>query len=82
MTFDENKETLSSTYTKINEEIEKLLMENWDMISSGNYILKDQNGKGSYHRTSDMEALLKGKHIDYSMTIKEFKEFISNCRKE
>jgi len=77
--FDENTETLSSTYSKLNEEIAQLLMDNWEMISTGNYELKDQNGKGSYHRTSDLEALLKGQHIDYSMTIKEFKEFVKKC---
>ncbi|MDE6314405.1 MAG: formyl transferase [Lachnospiraceae bacterium] len=82
LSFDENIETLSSTYSKLNEEIVKLLMNNWEMISSGNYTLKDQEGKGSYHRTSDLEAILKGKHIDYSMSIKEFKSFIAGCREE
>lgn len=77
--FDENTETLSTTYIKLNEEIVQLLIDNWEMISTGNYELKDQDGKGSYHRISDLEALLKGKQINYSMTIKEFKEFIKKC---
>lgn len=77
--FDEDTETLAGTYSKLNEEIVQLLMDHWEMISTGNYELKDQAGKGSYHRTADLEALLKGQPIDYSMTIKEFKEFIKKC---
>jgi len=75
--FDENTETLSSTYAKLNEEIVQLLMDSWEGIVSGNYLPKNQEGKGSYHRTADLEALLKGKHIDYSMPIVEFKKWIA-----
>lgn len=82
LVFDEDKETLSSTYVKLNEEIVKLLMEHWEMIASGAYELKAQEGKGSYHRTSDLKAILKGRHIDYSMTIHEFKKFIASCEAE
>jgi len=80
--FEENTETLSSTYAKLNEEIVQLLMDNWEKIVSGDYTLKDQEGKGSFHRTSDLEALLKGKHIDYSMPIIEFKKWIAGCEEE
>ena len=78
--FDEDIETLSTTYSKLNEEIVNLLIDNWDDISTFNYNLIDQAGLGSYHRTSDLDALLNGRHIDYSITIKEFKDFISNSR--
>ena len=77
ITFDESKETLYSTYTKLHEEIVRLLIEKWDDIRTFNYNLKDQDGSGSSHRRSDLVTLLKGRQIDYSMTIKEFKEFIS-----
>lgn len=76
--FDELTETLSSTYSKLNEEIIQLLIDNWDMIAAGDYILTEQNGNGSYHKTSDLKAILGGKHIDYSMTINEFKKFIKS----
>ena len=79
LTFDEDTETLASTYSGLNEEIVKLLLDNWDMISSGDYELKDQVGEGSYHRTSDLKALLAGREIDYSMTIREFKFFIKEA---
>jgi len=74
--FDENVETLSSTYNKLNDEIIKLLIDNWDMFENGSYTMTPQTERGSYHRTSDLEALLKGRHIDYGMTIAEFKAFI------
>ena len=80
--FDEITETLFSTYSKLNNEIIKLLQDNWEMISTKNYTPKIQEGKGSYHRKSDLAAILKGKIIDYSMTIKEFKSFIANCKQE
>lgn len=76
--FDENVETLSSTYNKLNEEIVQLLKDNWHIISKGEYELIEQVGKGSYHRASDLESLLSGKQIDYKMTVAEFKEFIKN----
>lgn len=74
--FDEAVDTLSSSYTKLNEEIVQLLKDNWEMFDRGDYELKDQVGQGSYHRTSDLKALLAGRQIDYSMTISEFKKFI------
>ncbi len=77
ITFDESRETLHSTYTKLHEEIVELLIGNWDDIRTFNYTLKDQDCPGSSHRRSDLVTLLKGRQIDYSMTIKEFKEFIS-----
>jgi len=75
--FDEDTETLSGSYAKLNEEIVNLLLENWDMIVSGAYMLKEQQGKGSYHRSADLKALLNGKEMDYSMTIRDFKKYIS-----
>lgn len=78
--FDELTETLSSSYARLNEEILQLLIDNWEIISSGKYVLIEQDGNGSYHRVSDLKALLNGKQIDYSMTIKEFKEFINSCK--
>lgn len=80
--FDEEVETLSSSYEKLNNEIVQLCIDNWDKIISNNYTLLDQKGKGSYHKKSDLEAILKGKDIDYSMTISEFKKFLSACEAE
>lgn len=78
--FDEDTETLASTYEKLNAEIVRLLTDNWEMIESGDYVPTPQKGQGSYHRTSDLEALLKGRTLDYHMTIAEFKRFIADLR--
>lgn len=77
--FDEETETLASTYAALNNEIVKLLKDNWEMILHGDYELRDQCGKGTYHKSADLKALLDGREIDYSMTISEFKKFI-NCK--
>ena len=74
--FDENTETLSSSYDKLNEEIVRLLIDNWDKIVTGNYEPIEQSKAGSYHRRSDLEERLAGREIDYGMTIAEFKKFI------
>lgn len=74
--FDEDTETLSSTYKKLNDEAVQLLKDNWERIESGEYELKTPEGAGSYHRASDLEALLGGRQIDYSMTVSEFKNFL------
>ena len=80
--FDEDKETLCTTYEKLNEEIVNLLCENWEDVKNGKIPFKVQEGKGSYHRTADLEEILAGRKIDYSMTVKDFKEFIADCGKE
>lgn len=53
--FDEDTETLASTYQKLNSEIVNLFVDNWKKIESGDFILTEQKGKGSYHRVSDLE---------------------------
>lgn len=75
--FDEDTETLSSTYQKLNSEIIKLLIENWKRLEAGDFYLTEQKGKGSYHRVSDLEKLLNGTEIDYNMKITDFKKYIS-----
>ena len=75
--FDEDAETLSSTYQKLNEEIVKLLMEHWENLEAGDYPLREQEGEGSYHRKSDLQRLLKGREIDFGMTITQFKAMLA-----
>ena len=76
VTFDEDIETLASSYNKLQETIVDLLVANLEDIMDGNIIPTEQKGEGSYHRTADLKALLNGKEIDYNMTIKQFKEYI------
>ena len=77
VTFDEETETLASSYNKLQETIVDLLVSNLEDIMDGNIVPTEQKGEGSYHRTSDLKALLNGREIDYNMTIKQFKEFIA-----
>ncbi len=74
--FDEDTETLASSYNKLQETIVDLLCANFEDILAGNIVPEIQKGEGSYHRTSDLKALLCGREIDYNMTITEFKKFI------
>ena len=79
VSFDEDKETLASSYNKLQETIVDLLVYNFEDILAENIVPVEQKGEGSYHRTSDLKALLNGKEIDYNMTITEFKKFLSSC---
>ncbi len=78
VTFDEETETLASSYNKLQETIVDLLVSNLEDILDGNIVPTEQKGEGSYHRTSDLKALLNGREIDYNMTIKEFRNFLSS----
>jgi methionyl-tRNA formyltransferase len=76
VSFDEDAETLATSYNKLQETIVDLLCSNLEDILAGNIVPTMQKGEGSYHRTSDLKALLNGREIDYNMTITEFKKFI------
>lgn len=72
--FDENIDTLESSYNKLNTEIVNLLKDIYDDIISKNYIEIPQIGQGSYHTTKDLKDYMQGNDIDYSMTIKNFRQ--------
>lgn len=72
--FDENIDTLESSYNKLNTEIVNLLKDIYDDIISKNYIEIPQIGQGSYHTTKDLKDYIQGNDIDYSMTIKNFRQ--------
>lgn len=74
--FDANSETLASTYEALNEGVVSLLKDKWSLIESGDYEAKQQVGKGTYHKKADLQALLDGRELDYSMSIADFLEWI------
>ncbi|MCR4791408.1 MAG: formyl transferase [Lachnospiraceae bacterium] len=76
VTFDEDIQTLAGSYDMLQKTIVDLLSDNWDIIASGDYKIKEQPSGGSYHRTSDLKALIGDRQIDYQMTISEFRNFI------
>jgi len=51
--FDETKETLSTSYNKLHDEIKKLFKENWEDIKLGKIKAKKQEGNGSIHFKKD-----------------------------
>ncbi|MDY0164434.1 formyltransferase family protein [Desulfobotulus sp.] len=55
--FDSRKETLASSYEKLHHEIQRLFMENWLKIKTGQIKGQKQQGQGSFHRLIDKESL-------------------------
>lgn len=78
--FDLTKETLASSHRKLNEEIVRLFQEHWREIWEKTYLVRPQQGEGSYHALKDMRALLFKRNIDsldWNMTAKEFKDLMT-----
>jgi methionyl-tRNA formyltransferase len=50
--------TLSTTYNQLHLLMDSALKATWDIIKIGNVKGKKQEGKGSYHRSSDKEKIL------------------------
>jgi len=61
--FDED-DTLKSSYEKLQTGVVKLFKANWENIKNNKVMPKEQEGKGSYHKSSDkkkyMELLTNG----------------------
>lgn len=51
--FDENKETLATSYEKLNHEIIELFIKVWPLIMNGKSLRRKQPTGGTYHETSD-----------------------------
>ena len=79
--FDEDKETLKSSYEILHREIQTLFKENWEKIKKEQIKPKKQTGGGSKHYKRDLsifEPFIKEKGLD--SPIKELKEKY-NCWK-
>ena len=70
---DEERETLRSSYELLNQEIMKLLQDNWKYIYHGEWHPKKQINGGSKHTMKDLQDFLQSKVLSYDMTIAEFK---------
>lgn len=73
MAFDEQKESFSSSYQKLNERIVELFNCNWDKIKDETYILKKQKGKGSYHTMKDFRRFTRNGMVDWNEKISDYK---------
>lgn len=58
--FDEEKETLKTSYDKLNSEIQDLFIKNWERIRIGDFNPLDQRGSGTIHYKKDFEQI---KHL-------------------
>lgn len=87
--FNEEKETLNSTYNALQHHIKDLFINNWSIIKSGQLKPTPQSAPGTYHSSKEL-AELKEQFInkeDWTMTIQQFKENhqqlkISNTNKQ
>ncbi len=74
--FDEDHETFSSTYEKLNFEIQKLFKDNWENIKTNKYDLFDQTGDGSYHTKKDLIEHMALNNTDWNENISSYKKRI------
>lgn len=72
--FDIGKETFSSTYRKLHEEICKLFKMHWTELIDGTYELHTQQGNGTYHSVKDFLMLIEGIEFDWNKSISEVVE--------
>ena len=70
--FDVEQETFASSYEKLNEEIQKLFMENWNRIKKGDIMSYSQKGDGTYHCKKDLEQLLQYVEFSWDDKIQDF----------
>ncbi|MDE5779085.1 MAG: hypothetical protein K2I10_11350, partial [Lachnospiraceae bacterium] len=73
MFFDEERESFSSSYEKLNDRIVELFIQNWESIKDRTYQLKKQEGEGSYHTIKDFKKFTKGNVIDWNENIADYK---------
>lgn len=73
LTFDEDKETLQSSYEILNREIVQLLQDNWSYIYGMKWYPHKQGYGGSVHTLQDLRRFIHGRTFSYDMTITQFK---------
>lgn len=56
--FDSDKETLGSSYQKLQCEIQNLFFENWELIKAMKNVRVPQVGEGTTHRVKDKEHFM------------------------
>ena len=72
--LDETKETFSTSYQHLHEEIQKLFMDNWVKIKNNHYEEYVQSGRGSYHTMKDFYTYTENKQVDWNEKIIDYKE--------
>lgn len=72
--INEQRDTLATSYQKLQDALMELCKENWEMLLSGAYTAQPQRGDSSYHTAKDLEVFLAGRTLSWDMTIAAFKE--------
>ena len=67
--FNEKKETFKTTYEKLHEEIQRLLVENIDTIFSRQYVPVAQVGAGTIHTQKQLDKLMEECPFSYDEKI-------------
>lgn len=75
LTFDEKKETLRTTYDKLQEEITKLFFENIDAILNGTITptIQDES-KVTYHTSKELNSIKEKTPFSYDETIESLRK--------
>jgi len=68
--FDPEKETLSTSYEHLHNEIQSLFKKNWSLLKTNMVTPFEQPQGGSVHKKRD--ALLLAPYLDYDITVSEF----------
>lgn len=71
--FDEETDTLKSSYERLNMAIVQLLQDNWQYVYGRDWHLQKQAEGGSAHTMKELQQFLHGKVVSYNMTIAQFR---------
>ena len=81
--FDEEKETLLSSYKELHEEIQELFNINWENIKTKNLVPKYQSEEGSMHYIKDFKEIKSILSDEgWNISIKKLKDNYANLMKE
>jgi len=67
--FSKDENTFAQTYWRLRKELEDLFMENIDSILNRKYTSYPQNGKGTFHKETDLNGF-----CDWNLHINDFKK--------
>ncbi len=76
--FDEKKETFSSSYEILIDEIKKLFKENWEAIKTEKIIGKPQVGEATCHKQKELKKIQENTSFSWNEVIAEVKKKIND----
>jgi methionyl-tRNA formyltransferase len=81
--FEEDNETLSSSYNKLNKEMQSFFIDNWEAIKEFHFSPMPQPNDGSIHSVEDFKRIgnILGKE-DWNINIKELKKRYGKLKDE